>query len=512
MKAVLYVRVSTKEQVGNTSLASQDAACRKWCDEHELEIDRVFVEAGESAKSENRTEFQRMFRYLDTVGSRISHVVVWKFDRFSRDSADTAIYSRKLRLLGIDLVSVTEPIDSSSLMGRAMIGVAGVFNQLENETRADRSLISMKATFMTGRWTWSAPVGYVSENKSLKVDPERGLLVAQLFDMVASGQVKKATALAQATRLGLLTVRGRPLTQQTVNHLLRNELYCGRMFAKKWGLRAKGNFQPLISEELFDRVQAVLDGRALVTTPHKRQNPNFPLKGSLLCAVCGSVVTGSTSAGKMAARYEKDDPARARYLYRNYCCHKSAGHFSMRAEKVEAALQSLLGKLEPDAVRMKAVTEIFRSIWNERREVQQIELRSMTARLKALEAKESKLIDALTEGTLTKSAFKRAIEPLTSEMEGLRQELASQKFDELDIDEALGYLQSMFWNLLTLWESNNLEQRSSLLKLLFPDGLVMNSGVLEPKSTNSFFASLSDESVALEALVSPMGFEPMLSP
>ena len=152
MKAVLYIRVSSsKQDLTTPSLAAGwNRACRKWCEDHELEVDRVFVEAGEWAKSENRTEFQRMFRYLDTVGSRVSHVVVWKFDRFSRNSEDTAIYSRRLRINGISLVSVNR-LSAPTPMGRAMLGIAGVFNQLDNENRSARSLVSMKATFESGR-------------------------------------------------------------------------------------------------------------------------------------------------------------------------------------------------------------------------------------------------------------------------------------------------------------------------------------------------------------------------
>ena len=51
------------------------------------------------------------------------------------------------------------------------------------------------------------------------------------------------------------------------------------MVAKAWNLRVKGDFTPLVSEELFDRVQDVLSGRGWATTPHKRQNEAFPMRG-----------------------------------------------------------------------------------------------------------------------------------------------------------------------------------------------------------------------------------------
>ncbi len=119
-KAILYVRVSHARQVENTSLAGQEDVCRRWCAANGLEVAKVFIERGESAKSTDRPEFQAMFRYLTTAAKdSISHLVVYKFDRFSRNTDDGAVYRLQLRRMGIALRSATEatddtrPVDSS---------------------------------------------------------------------------------------------------------------------------------------------------------------------------------------------------------------------------------------------------------------------------------------------------------------------------------------------------------------------------------------------------------------
>ena len=373
----------------------------------------------------------------------------------------------------------------------------------------------MKATFESGRWTWSAPIGYVSAQKPLQclqIDPIRGPMIVKLFEMIAEGQIKKSSALAQVSRLGLRTVRGKELNQETVSRLLTNELYCGRMVAKAWNLRVKGDFTPLVSEELFDRVQDVLSGRAVATTPHKRQNEAFPMRGSLRCNVCNALVTGAKSTGKVGLRFPEGSVERERYRYRFYRCYRAAGHFSQRAETVEAALNALLLRMEPSGERLKAVVGLFRHIWKERVETAQVEVNAMKAQLKKLETKEAKFLSLVGDGVITNAAYKRATDSILPEIEGIRQELASQKFDELDVDDAAAYLEAMYWNLPILYESSNLEGKSSLLKMLFPDGVVFDSGVLEPKSTNSFFTTLGDVAADESVLASPMGFEPMLSP
>lgn len=63
-RAVIYIRVSGSRQKENTSLATQEEICRQWCHSKGIEVERVFTDAGESAKTADRTEFQRMFAYL----------------------------------------------------------------------------------------------------------------------------------------------------------------------------------------------------------------------------------------------------------------------------------------------------------------------------------------------------------------------------------------------------------------------------------------------------------------
>ena len=99
---------------------------------------------------------------------------------------------------------------------------------------------------------------------------------------------------------------------------------------------------------------------------------------------------------------------------------------------------------------LQAVVNLFRLIWTERAQAAAIEADSRKRELTRVEGKKARLLDSLAKGIITKEAFKRGTDPLLSEIARLRQELASQSFDVLDIEDAVGYLQSMFWNLLTV--------------------------------------------------------------
>jgi site-specific DNA recombinase len=128
--------------------------------------------------------------------------------------------------------------------------------------------------------------------------------VKKAFELCATGLHQKADVLRKITALGLRTIiiRESPLTAQTFQELLRKPIYTGLIAVPSWGIVAKGVFQPLITEETFNRVQAVLDGRPLTVTPHLRNNPDFPLRRFATCADCGTPITGSWSEEERAVR------------------------------------------------------------------------------------------------------------------------------------------------------------------------------------------------------------------
>ncbi len=175
-------------------------------------------------------------------------------------------------------------------------------------------------------------------------DPERGPLIARLFELVATGEHTKASALAAVTALGLRSPRsGAPLTQETVRKILVNKLYCGEMFIEKWGKSVKADCAPLVARATFDRVQMVLAGRAPVSVPHVREHMDFPLRGLILCRECGKPVTASKSKGKAGGRFGY------------YRCHRVNGHMNVRAEVIESAFVDLLNRLTPKPERMALI-------------------------------------------------------------------------------------------------------------------------------------------------------------
>ena len=107
--------------------------------------------------------------------------------------------------------------------------------------------------------------------------------------------------LDKVTRLGLRTRTGLKLNPQSFGRMLTNRLYAGFIHAQEFGVSRRGDFDPLVSEETFYRVQAVIEGRVQTTVPHKRSRLDFPLKGLVRCEACGRPLTASWSKAEAAA-------------------------------------------------------------------------------------------------------------------------------------------------------------------------------------------------------------------
>ncbi len=238
--AVIYVRVSTKEQTENLSLPTQLRACEEYCRRQGCEVVERFLEEGESAKTTDRSQLQKLLTFCRLNKGRVHFVVVFNLTRFARDKYDHFALRSLRQSLGISLRSATEPIDDTST-GKLMEGVLAAFAQFDNDCRSDRTRAGMKAALELGRWVFVAPLGYLNApramGKSLMADPERAPLVRRAFEEYATGRYPKEQLLKQTSAWGLTNRRGRPLTSQAIGMLLRNRLYAGIVDVPEYGVR-----------------------------------------------------------------------------------------------------------------------------------------------------------------------------------------------------------------------------------------------------------------------------------
>src|SRR2546429_224832 len=199
-RAVIYLRVSTKKQLGKDddpdgySLPAQRESCERKAEALDAEVIEVFIDRGESAKTAEREEFQRMLRFVKEQGD-IDYVILDKVDRFARNRRDDANTLFELHSVGTQLVSVKENIDETpagQLLHAIMAGIAEFYSR----NLATESTKGMTQKAKVGGTPGRAHVGYLNtrrridgrEIRVVTVDPDRASLVQWAFEAYATGE------------------------------------------------------------------------------------------------------------------------------------------------------------------------------------------------------------------------------------------------------------------------------------------------------------------------------------
>lgn len=481
--AVIYCRVSTKDQVDNFSLAIQEKWCRDYCARNGFNVNKVFVEEGESAKTEKRTEFQRMLAYCQENKGKVKWVVVYGVSRFSRSLHVHSATRAFLAALGISLRSATEVFDESS-QGKFIESLMASIAQFENDARGERTVVGMKAAIESGKWPFKAPLGFLNSNGkegrgSLVPDPVRAPLVRQAFELYATGLHTMQDVLKIVTAAGLRTRKGKPVPKQTLNQLLRKPVFAGWIEVPGWSERTRGDFEPIVTENVFETVQARLSGKRVSLAPRLRSNPDFPLRHFVKCGCCGKPLTASWSKGRTE-----------RYPYYR-CPNKNCAGLNVRKVELEGRFSEYLERLQPKQSLVNLFNAIVVDVWKEK-QAQSLALSvTLHQRIKNLHERKEKLEEAfLYEKAIDRETYDRQRDKLNEEI--LLAEMAEQdaKLEGYDIDAVLSFAGHVMANAARLWTEVSSEQKQRLQTVLFPKGVTFVNGEFGTTETSPLFSLL----------------------
>jgi len=123
MRAAIYTRVSTEEQIDGFSLSAQAEHCQRYADQKGWTVVHIYEERGRCGKSAQRPEFQEMIQ--DADAKQFDVVIVHKIDRFSRSLLDLMTYLKRLNDHSVLFVSISEDMDYTTPNGRLMLNMIG---------------------------------------------------------------------------------------------------------------------------------------------------------------------------------------------------------------------------------------------------------------------------------------------------------------------------------------------------------------------------------------------------
>lgn len=253
--AALYIRVSTLDQAREGySLAAQQAALEAWAAQKGYAT-QLYADEGISGKDiGHRPAMCQML--ADVEAGKIAVVAVWALSRLTRSVADLYATLELLAAHGVALVSHTEGFDTSTPTGRAMMGLLGVFAQMEREITAERVRAAMAERAAQGKRTCSYVLGYDLDGAdSLVPNPAEAEVVRYIYSKYL--EHRSLSAVAELCRLrGYHGKRGREMCAWSVKMILTRPIYAGY---NSWhGQLIRGSHEALVSVAEYNRVQRLL--------------------------------------------------------------------------------------------------------------------------------------------------------------------------------------------------------------------------------------------------------------
>jgi site-specific DNA recombinase len=228
--AAIYARVSTEEQVGNTSLRGQVDACREYAQQHGYLVTKEVQEDFSGARLDRPglTEIRDMI-----AGGELQALVVYEADRLSRKLGHLLLLQEEFDRLGANLLFVSSQDDTSSPEGRMFFQMRGAFAEYEKTKITERFRLGKLRTAKQGRIIGNhfQPLGYKIVNGQYQVIEEEARIVRHIFEWVARDRMSLRQVGIKLTQMGALTKRGntRWLPPQ-VKAILDNKTYAGTFY------------------------------------------------------------------------------------------------------------------------------------------------------------------------------------------------------------------------------------------------------------------------------------------
>lgn len=465
IQCVLYARVSTTDQAEKQlSIPAQLEAMRQYAATQGWRVVREFLEPGVSARTAERPSLQALLAMVRDDEARVGVVLVHKIDRLARNVYDHANIRAALGQRGIRLVSCTENLDDS-ISGQLVENIMASIAQFYSANLSEEVKKGMKQKVLQGGWPHRPPRGYVvvesATGNRIELHPTDAPLMARAFELYGTGWWSLKQTASALFADGLRGETGQPISHAHLRRLLSNSFYAGRV---RWqNTEARGNHPPLVSQELFEKVQDVLRTRSQNPGPRGSVIRGFSLRGIAMCAKCAGRMTGERH-GKW--RYYRC----SRQTYKRSLCEARY----CNVDRVETDLQRICRGVHIDGGLAEQIVRAATSIINERRSRS---LDSPEKRARQDSILEQELSEAFVAGAISSARFGKEVEELRSQRLTESTERRTQDRSAQEIAMAVANFLRIAQSLWDIYSSVADCRRATLLRIVFSKVVVDHKGI-----------------------------------
>jgi len=272
--AAIYIRVSTDAQrEEGYSIEAQTEMLEAYCVSKGIKNYKFYTDGGFSGSNIDRPAMQEMIS--DIKSGKISHVIVYKLDRLSRSQKDTLyLIEDVFNPNGVSFVSMNESMDTSTPLGRLMLGILSAFAQLERENIKERTRMGMKERVKSGLWYGGGriPFGYDYDSaRGILVPNKDAELVKKAYELYLDGY-------STAKIANILGLKYERLALQ----ILKRKSNAGYITYN--GEEYQGQHEPIISPEIYEKTMQMMRERS----KNRTSENGHLLSGLLYCGKCGA--------------------------------------------------------------------------------------------------------------------------------------------------------------------------------------------------------------------------------
>lgn len=342
-KAYAYLRVSTKKQVvEGISLDSQKMALAEWAKTHNYQIVQYFIEKGKTGTNTNRPMLKKMLEYANVTKPHA--IVTYQSDRLNRNTKEQADLRDKLRSLDIKLLYTTLDIDVTTSNGKLVDNIIASVNEFQSDNIKLKTSDSMLAKAKSGWPPKEAPIGYKNiknpsptcdmDKKIVVIDPHTGKLIKNVFELYATSEYSYEDLVKYLNDKKVKPKRAKKCCNRLIEFILKNKFYTGTF---KWaGVEHIGKYEPLISNDLFNRVQDIRHMRNHYAC--RKRKHRFLLKGFLFYKDTKGRAYGEfhpDKSGNKIGRYFDSTSPKSSYI----TCEKLENQVTNYMRKIELSTE-----------------------------------------------------------------------------------------------------------------------------------------------------------------------------